>query len=73
MKNIFALGIVFGLVGCVSPSYNAQPIITNISKPPLNSINKVGVGEKMLTQGSIYEDDGLIVNSSTKISGYIIR
>lgn len=61
------------LVGCVSPSYNATPQRTNISKPPVGTTTTVGVGDQMVTQGTVVEDEGLIVNTSEKVSGYTIN
>ena len=73
MKKLLILGgIGFGLVGCVSPSYNAIPAIKNISKPPIGSINTANVGEHMLEQGVIRETDVLVVDGNTKVGSYTI-
>jgi hypothetical protein len=52
LKILFLLGLTVGLFGCATPVYNSTSTISNISKPPLNSINTVSVGDQMLVQGT---------------------
>jgi len=73
MKKILFAGVIgLGLAGCASPSYNAQPIVKNISKPPIGSVNTANVGEHMLEQGVLRETDALVVYENTKVSAYTI-
>lgn len=76
MKKIISgcvVGLVVGLVGCASPSYNTTPKLTRISAPPEGVVTTVGVGDQMVTQGTIAEDDALIIGASEKVSGYTIH
>lgn len=72
MKNILIIGFVLGLVGCATPVYNSTASVSNISKPPLNSINTVSVGDQMLVQGTMRQNDVLDVYEPTKVSMYTI-
>ncbi len=47
------------LGACAAPTYNYVPQVQNISRPPLNAVSTVGVGEQMLVQGQFEERDAL--------------
>lgn len=71
-KVLLSLVVGLGLVGCVSPSYNATSQRSEISKPPIGSINTASVGDQMLVQGIMEEMDALIIHSTKKVSAYTI-
>ncbi|MDA3500717.1 Uncharacterised protein [Acinetobacter junii] len=60
------------LVGCATPVYNSTMTVSNISKPPINTINTVSVGDQMLVQGTLRQNDVLELQQQTKISLYTI-
>lgn len=72
-KKIITIVITLILTGCATPKYNytAQP--QNISKPPIDSINKAFVGDKLLEQGVFVEREALYVPKLVKQSGYSIN
>jgi len=71
MKTMFALVSLLALTGCVTPDFNYHPEIMRISKPPLNSINTVYVGDAMLQQGAWTEHDSIYVMDKIDIGwGY---
>lgn len=72
IKLILILGLMTSLIGCATPVYNAVPSLKNISKPPINSVNTVSVGDQMLVQGILRENDVLSLNNTTKIGLYTI-
>ena len=47
-KGLIGSFIAMGITGCATPVYNAIPTQKNVSKPPIDSVNTVSVGEKML-------------------------
>lgn len=72
MKNLLFLSLGLFLVGCATPVYNAQSTISHTSKPPINSVNKVSVGDQMLIQGVMREGEALELHSRTKVGMYNI-
>lgn len=54
------------LAGCATPVANYQPRTTDISEPPLGSVNTRQVGEELLKQGKYREHDALRVDSAVK-------
>lgn len=66
MKNIFlvaALGL--GLVGCTTPQIgNYKAKITNISEPSLGLVNTAYVGDSLLSQGKVAEQDVMVIDSN---------
>ncbi|WP_182002721.1 hypothetical protein [Acinetobacter lactucae] len=74
MKKLLALMPLISLVGCATPSYNVTSTITGFtSKPPIGEVVTVGVGEQMLFQGNVGEDEVLEVTDSTKVNSYTIH
>ncbi|NUG50177.1 hypothetical protein [Acinetobacter lactucae] len=74
MKKIILLSLPVLFVGCATPSYNVTSTITGFtSKPPIGEVVTVGVGEQMLFQGNIGEDEVLEVSDSTKVNSYTIH
>lgn len=51
------------LSGCVTPRFNYHPEAKNISFPPLNTVEMAYVGDNMIKQGKVTEQDVLILNS----------
>jgi len=69
MKKIALIGLVgIGLVGCATPAYNYQATPKNLSKPPIGSVNKAFVGDKMLEQGTFVDREALNIAETTRIS-----
>ena len=72
--------ILSGLIGCAVPQYNYMPSRTQISEPPLGSVNVAHVGDNMLRQGSYTEYDALYLPANAPVSwaytlttGYYIK
>jgi len=60
--------------GCVVPKYNYFPMRTEISEPPLGTIQIAQVGDNMLRQGHYIEHDALYLFSDTSITwAYTLR
>ncbi|MGQ0755891.1 hypothetical protein ACT4ZN_15575 [Acinetobacter baumannii] len=72
MKKIIFLGFLSVLItGCVAPSYNVTSKITEMtSKPNIGEVVTVGVGEQMLYQGNVSEDEVLEISNPTKVDLY---
>jgi len=60
------LSAVVLLSGCATPVVNYQPVTTNVSEPPLNSVTVKQVGDEMLRQGKYREHDALHVQTPLK-------
>lgn len=58
------------LVGCTAPQVNYTPLSQKISKPPIGSVNTAYVGDKLLEQGVMVNQDALNVPLLTKVSLY---
>lgn len=65
MRKILAAGLIgLGLVGCTTPQIgNYIPKTANISKPPIGSINTAYVGDSLVSQGKIIEQDLMAIQS----------
>ena len=59
---------MLSLVGCATPLTNYQPKVVQLSEPPVNSINKAYVGDRMLMQGNVIEREALYFPTSQKTS-----
>ncbi|MGE6794439.1 MULTISPECIES: hypothetical protein [Psychrobacter] len=66
--KLLVLCAVLGLTGCATPLTNYQPKVVQMSEPPVNSINKAYVGDRMLMQGSVVEREALYFPISQKTS-----
>lgn len=55
------------LAACATPTYNYVPTSQDISRPPLNSTNTVGVGEQMLVQGRFIEREALKIDQDLRV------
>jgi hypothetical protein len=58
---------------CVSPQYNYRPPTEQFSRPPLNEIVTVSVGDEMLSQGNLTFQDGIQVSDPLAFSGYTLH
>ena len=61
---------VFGLamlVGCATPEYNYMPLVTDISEPPIGSVNVAYVGDNMLRQGKYKEHQAIRLDDEVKV------
>lgn len=59
-----------GLVGCATPSYNYIPTVQNLSKPPIGQVATASIGDHMLTQGIMTEQEALYIPSLASLTGY---
>ena len=63
MKFLYKIASFICVMGilsaCATPDYNYRPISLDISKPPLNTVQKAFVGDKMLLQGKYTEIDAI--------------
>lgn len=66
--TIAVLGLsALSLAGCATPNYSYVPVVQDISRPPLGSVNTVGVGEQMLVQGRFEERDALVLDRDIQV------
>lgn len=72
MKFLLIIMSSLLVVGCATPTINYVPTSSTFSKPPVNEITTVGVGELMLKQGSSVDRDILVLDSVQKNSGYTV-
>lgn len=56
------------LFGCASPDYNYQAAYTNISEPPLDSVNTAYVGDVLVRQGRYSVHDAVYVPNKIEVS-----
>ncbi len=56
------------LSGCATPVANYSVDVKQFSRPPINSVSTVSVGDEMLAQGSTADQDGLQLQSSVQVS-----
>ncbi|WP_394165095.1 hypothetical protein [Neptunomonas phycophila] len=72
LKITIAAAITLALTGCTTTKLNYSPEKTFIDTPPINSINTAFIGEHLLQQGNIANNDMLNVTAPTNIAGYTI-
>lgn len=58
---------------CVSPQYNYVAPSEQFSRPPLNEVVTVSVGEEMLSQGNMVYQEGIRIAQRTSVSGYTLH
>lgn len=74
MVRALFVGIGILVVGaCATPVRNYVAPSEQFSRPALDTIVTVGVGEAMLSQGNIVYLDGINVTPSTSVSGYTFQ
>jgi len=80
IKTIAVVLSLFLIVGCATPKRNYMPEATNISEPPIGSINTAFVGDEMLKQGKFIKWDAIYIKeiikptwSYTLFPGYYIK
>jgi len=56
---LFSAAVLSSVSACATPNYSYVPQVQEISRPPLNVVSRVGVGEQMLVQGRFEERDVL--------------
>ncbi len=72
MKAIFLSLIAVLLTACATPDFNYTPQTTQVSEPPLDSINTAYVGDVLLRQGIYAEHDAIYVSSKIDVPYYDI-
>ena len=68
-RLILILIVVFSVSACVSPNYNYAPPAMQASRPVVDSINTVYVGDPMLRQGSYAQHDAILLKKSITVGG----
>ena len=66
MKRLCRFAFVLGALvasACVTPAYNYEAAVREISEPPLNTVSTASVGDIMLRQGKYAEHEGLRLNA----------
>lgn len=69
-KVVLSVLATFSVVGCTSPQINYRTSPQKISKPPIGSINTAFVGDELLAQGLVVNQDVLYVPQTTKVNLY---
>lgn len=71
MKKVIFLLFTLNLFACASPDFNYRPKSTQISEPPLETVNTAYVGDVMLRQGRYMEHESIFVKSKIDVGwGY---
>jgi len=66
--KLIILGLLTSIAtGCALPKYNYIPVITQISEPPLTSINTAYIGDQLLRQRNYTEHDAIFLGSDHKV------
>lgn len=68
-KILLAFSIPVVLVGCVTPQYNYIPEVQELSKPPIGEVATAHIGDHMLTQGRMVQQDSIYFSSPQKVNG----
>lgn len=58
------------MVGCATPSYNYAPTTQEINKPPIGVVSVASIGDHMLTQGVMIQQEAIYISEPVKIRGY---
>jgi len=69
-KLLLVSAIGFSMVGCATPSYNYTPTTQEINKPPVGVISTASLGDHMLTQGLMVQQDAIYISDMVKLGGY---
>lgn len=71
---LLLLGAAGVMSGCATPKYNYTAPVTNISEPPVGSVNTAYIGESMLRQGIASEHDAIQLSGQVKVGmvGYTL-
>lgn len=66
-KTMLLVGSLSSLSACATPTYDYVSNVQEISRPPLNTVSRVGVGEQMLVQGQFEERDALRLREEVRV------
>lgn len=66
LPAILALGAAVS--GCSTPQMNYAPEIKQFSRPPIESVSTVSVGDEMIAQGNTSDQEGIDLATSVSIS-----
>lgn len=66
LVSIIAAGV---LSACATPSYNYTPELKEISKPPIGQVTTASLGDHMLTQGMMVQQDAIYIADYYNMSG----
>ncbi|WGV11937.1 hypothetical protein QJS82_06810 [Psychrobacter maritimus] len=71
MKKLLLMSAIsLSMVGCATPSYNYTPTTKEINKPPVGIITTASLGDHMLTQGIMVQQEAIYISSPMKLGGY---
>lgn len=68
MKILIICAVLCTLAGCATPQYNYSPQKTNLSNPPIGSVNTAFVGDSMIKQGILVKYDAIYLPKRQKIN-----
>lgn len=69
-KTLFASIITAGVLSaCATPNYNYTPELKEISNPPIGQVTTASLGDHMLTQGMMVEQDAIYIDGDYNMSG----
>jgi len=66
-------GAIAFIAACASPVYNYSPSRTEISEPPLGTIQSAFIGDNLVRQGRYEEHAAILVREDTKVRGVLVR
>lgn len=71
MKKILFTSIITAAVlsACATPAYNYTPELKEISKPPIGQVTTASLGDHMLTQGMVVQQDAIYIDGDYNMSG----
>ena len=67
MKKLILLVFTLNIVACASPDFNYRPQSTQISEPPLETVNTAYIGDVMVRQGRYIEHESIFVKNKIDI------
>lgn len=67
LASALSIAIAFTAGACASPNFQYVPSVQEVSRPPLGSINTVGVGEQMLVQGRFVQREALQLDREVRV------
>lgn len=70
MVGAIALSATLVAASCATPVANYVASSQSFSRPPLNTISTVAVGDEMLSQGTLTQREGIELAGPAQISGY---
>lgn len=66
MRKVLCITVIL-LSGCVTVADNYSPKSTEVSEPPLNSVNTAHVGDSLVRQGRFTEHDAILLRRDVSV------